>query len=56
MVTLNEQVLFLRKIIKIQKTKLVTDNDERMNIFIKKNDEISMKYPRAYGQIKKSPL
>ena len=44
------------EIIKIQKTKLVTDNDERMNIFIKKNDEISMKYPRAYGQIKKSPL
>lgn len=44
------------EIIKIQKTKLVTDNDERMNIFIKKNDEINMKYPRAYGQIKKSPL
>ena len=44
------------EIIKIQKTKLVTDNDERMNIFIKKTDEISMKYPRAYGQIKKSPL
>ena len=44
------------EIFKIQKTKLVTDNDERMNIFIKKNDEISMKYPRAYGQIKKSPL
>ena len=44
------------EIFKIQKTKLVTDNDERMNIFIKKTDEISMKYPRAYGQIKKSPL
>ena len=44
------------EIIKIQKTKLFTDNDERMNIFIKKTDEISMKYPRAYGQIKKSPL
>ena len=44
------------EIIKIQKTKLVTDNDDRMNIFIKKKDEISMKYPRAYGQIKKSPL
>ncbi|MGM9808388.1 MAG: 16S rRNA (guanine(527)-N(7))-methyltransferase RsmG [Bacilli bacterium] len=44
------------EIFKIQKTKLVTDNDERMNIFIKKNDEISMKYPRSYGQIKKSPL
>ena len=44
------------EIFKIQKTKLVTDNDERMNIFIKKNDEINMKYPRAYGQIKKSPL
>ena len=44
------------EIIKIQKTKLVTDNDERMNIFIKKTVEISMKYPRAYGQIKKSPL
>lgn len=44
------------EIFKIQKTKLITDNDERMNIFIKKTDEISMKYPRAYGQIKKSPL
>ncbi|MGM9858196.1 MAG: 16S rRNA (guanine(527)-N(7))-methyltransferase RsmG [Bacilli bacterium] len=44
------------EIIKIQKTKLVTDNDDRMNIIIKKTNEINMKYPRAYGQIKKSPL
>ena len=54
--SINALKILNSEIIKIQKTKLVTDNDERMNIFIKKNDEISMKYPRAYGQIKKSPL
>ena len=54
--SINALKILNSEIIKIQKTKLVTDNDERMNIFIKKTDEISMKYPRAYGQIKKSPL
>ena len=54
--SINALQILNSEIIKIQKTKLVTDNDERMNIFIKKTDEISMKYPRAYGQIKKSPL
>ena len=54
--SINALKILNSEIIKIQKTKLVTDNDERMNIFIKKYDEISMKYPRAYGQIKKSPL
>ena len=54
--SINALKILNSELIKIQKTKLVTDNDERMNIFIKKTDEISMKYPRAYGQIKKSPL
>lgn len=41
---------------KIQKTNLVSDNDDRINLFIKNDKEISLKYPRPYGQIKKKPL
>ena len=57
---MNEAVNALKilngEVYKIQKTHLESDNDERVNLFIKKIDEISMKYPRQYGQIKKKPL
>ncbi len=40
----------------IQTTNLISENDNRINIFIKKDNEFPVKYPRPYGQIKKKPL
>ena len=44
------------KVIDVKKTKLLTVEDERVNIYIKLEKMISTKYPRAYSQIKKKPL
>ncbi len=40
----------------IQTTNLISENDNRINIFINKDNEFPVKYPRPYGQIKKKPL
>lgn len=37
-------------------TKLVTNSDIRMNIFIRKKEKTPLKYPRNYSQISKKPL
>ena len=44
------------KVIDVKKTKLLTVEDERVNIYIRLINTISPKYPRAYSQIKKKPL
>ena len=46
--------LILSYIISV-KSKL-SDNDERINIFLKLDQKIDAKYPRNFSQIKKKPL
>lgn len=41
---------------RIQEINLLTENDTRINIFIKAKKNIEKKYPRNYSQIKKKPL
>ena len=43
-------------IIKTQQINLITDLDNRINIFIKLNKDIDKKYPRNYSKIKNKPL
>ena len=43
-------------IIKTQQINLITDLDNRINIFIKLNKNIDKKYPRNYSKIKNKPL
>lgn len=44
------------EVIDIQKINLFTDNDTRINIFVKLKGMIDKKYPRNYSQIKKKSL
>lgn len=43
-------------VIKVQKINLLTENDCRINVFVKLKGLINKKYPRNYSQIKKKPL
>ena len=52
----NALKLLNSKVINVQKVSLVTDNDTRINVFIKLLNKINNKYPRNYSQIKKKPL
>lgn len=44
------------EVIEIQNVNLITENDQRMNVFIRIKNSIDKKYPRNYAQIKKKPL
>lgn len=41
---------------KIEEKRLLTDNDQRINLFIIKNQRSANKFPRRYSQIAKKPL
>lgn len=43
-------------VIKTQQINLITDLDNRINIFIKLNKDVDKKYPRNYSKIKNKPL
>lgn len=44
------------KVEKVDKVSLISNNEERINLYIRLIKQISNKYPRAYAQIKKKPL
>lgn len=44
------------KIESTQDVKLFTDNDDRVNVFVKKIKDTNTRYPRAYSKIKSKPL
>lgn len=44
------------RLVKIDEQQLPDNQGERKNLLIKKDRETNSKYPRNYGQIKKSPL
>lgn len=44
------------QLVKIDEQQLPDNQGERSNLLIKKDKETNSKYPRNYGQIKKSPL
>ena len=44
------------KVESLQDVRLFTDNDSRVNVFIKKMKDTNLKYPRAYSKIKAKPL
>lgn len=44
------------QLVKIDEQQLPDNQGERINLLIKKDRETNSKYPRNYGQIKKSPL